>query len=259
MLDTFPQGDAYAQHDTPIVPLGECIRDAITGLLWGYFKADEAMVEGDQFSPSLNIVTEDNLPGAVAADTDEFWRLTSTQVATLLTKLPTHSTNKENAILTVTGGTGVGQSGVITYIEYPNLKIRWRTSDGRLKTALDTTSDIAIAAYWLAKKATNALPVMGTMQQAVAKGKYFWGLLEGEGGIHVSAAVAAGDPLVIGDTAGQAIKQTATILYPAHAYAIAAMAASGVARANINVPFRINQVPIGSAPYRQAGSVRPAA
>lgn len=262
MLDTFPQGDAYAIHDEPIVPLGECVRDSIDGLLWSYLKAGVALVEGQPVAPSLNIVTETDIPAAVNADTTIFDQFTSTQVGTLTTALvPTRSDNKEYAILKVTGGTGEGQSGVITQIDGTNLTVRWRSDNGRLTTALDTTSDVAVLAYWLAKAATTSLPVIGVAQQAVAAGKYFWALCEGEGVVLAEGAVAVGGALRISGTDGKADDTThaATgdgLVYDPFAVALAAAGADELIQAMINVNLVISQVPVGPAPY-QSGDRRP--
>ena len=75
MLDTFPQGDAYAIHDTPVVPLGECVRDSITGFLWSYQKASHDLEEGNALGPYLNILVSADLPAAVAAGTTIFDQL----------------------------------------------------------------------------------------------------------------------------------------------------------------------------------------
>ena len=249
MLDTFPQGDAYAIHDTPVVPLGECVRDSITGFLWSYQKAFHDLEEGNPLGSYLNILVSADLPAAVAAGTTIFDQLIQSEVNTITAQVPKTSQHKEHAFLNVNNGTGKEQAGYITEIDGTNLTVRWDSPSGRLETALDTTSDIVVGAYWLVRKASNAVVVVGVAQQAIAEGKFFWALCEGVGIVKTSAGVLLNNPLAVGATNGSGAIQTAAILYPAFAYALHTATAAGQIRAMINVNMVIPQTPVGPAPY----------
>ena len=131
MLDTFPQGDAYAIHDTPVVPLGECVRDSITGFLWSYQKASHDLEEGNPLGPYLHLTTETDLPAAVAAGTTIFDQFTQTKVNLMTAAgVPKTSQHKEYAFIKVVGDTGAGQVGYITEIDGLNLTVRWVSPSG---------------------------------------------------------------------------------------------------------------------------------
>ena len=250
MLDTFPQGDAYAIHDTPVVPLGECVRDSITGFLWSYQKASHDLEEGNALGPYLNFLVVADLAAAVAAGTTLFDPLTQANVDKITEAgVPKTSQHKEYAFLNVNNHTGKEQVGYITEIDGSDLTVRWVSPSGRLETALDITSDIVVGAYWLVRKASNAVVVVGVAQQAIAEGKYFWALCEGEGIVKTSAGVLLNNPLAVGSTNGSGAVQTAASLYPAFAYALHTATAAEQIRAGIKVNWVIPQVPVGPAPY----------
>lgn len=193
-------------HDEPYVPLGSIYHDSETGYVWQYLKAAEALTEGEAVVQSLGLHTITDLATAAAAGTRELNDTGENFLSSLPRVTPKNSRQKEFAMLQVTGGTGVGQRGIIHEIQQTRLIVEWDSDDGDLETALDTTTDIEIFAPWLAKKSTGAdQATIGFVQQddGVAQDKYFWALFCGQGKFRAGAALTAGVALTTDATAGR--------------------------------------------------------
>ena len=205
-LWSLPRADdegVVAQHDEPYVPLGSCYWDAETGFTWQYLKAGEALAFGEAVRPSYNLHTITGLSTAAPAGSRELIDANE-NFLTSLVRVNTQSRWKEMAMLTVSGGTGIGQRGIIIEIQQERLVVEWDSPDGSLTTALDTTSNLEIFADWLAVKSAEDTAVTGFVQRkdGYLQDKYFWALHTGKGTYHTGANVVRGNPLTTDASVG---------------------------------------------------------
>lgn len=262
-LPDLPRADddgVLAVHDEPYAPLGSCYRDQQTGYVYQYLKAAEALQYGDALeATALHTITD--LATAAAVGSTELNDSGETFL-TSLARVKKTSRQKEMAMLSVIGGTGAGQTGIITEIQNTRLIVEWNTEDGTLGTALDNTSDIRIFATWLASRTDAAgAPTVGFAQQrdGVAQDKYFWALYEGKGIYRAGAAVAEGNALTPDATAGRLAPIAATNLNPACGWAdhVAADGARGWASLKANI--LVGEVPVVTDIGYQASTTAPPA
>jgi len=260
LLFSLPRADddgVLGVHDEPYVPLGSCYMDAETGYTWQYLKAAVDLAQGEAVSPSTNLHTLDNVDVATAAGSRELVD-NGSNFLTSLVRVEKTSRQKEFALIQVVSGTGNGQSGIIHEIQKTKLLIEWISSDGSLKTALDTTSDVAISAPWLAKKAASDIAVLGFVQQpnGVSQDEYFWALFCGQGLAKAGAAITAGAALTAHSTAGTVdVKGDAADFNIGTA--LFAAAANDLFLVSIKATLLIGEVPIKTDIGYQASTVAP--
>ena len=203
---SLPRADdegVVAQHDEPYAPLGSIYQDAETGYFWQYLKAAEALAFGQAVRPYYNIHTVTGLSTAAPAGSRELIDANE-NFLTSLARVKTQSRWKEMAMLTVVGGTGIGQRGTIIEIQQERLVVEWDSTDGGLATALDTTSNLEIFAPWLARTTVADTATIGFVQRpdGYEQDKYFWALYCGTGTYHTGGAVARGNALTTDASAG---------------------------------------------------------
>jgi hypothetical protein len=208
-------GGFFEIHDEPRVDLGECKYDEQTNSEWVHLKAGVAILQGDALMSSGGLSATTNSLQAEAVGTK---RLRASSPNNFLTKnsdalgdlnIDNKDLYNEKLIVYVYAGGGEGQIGYVKTITATELTVEWLTStDGKLKTALTTATDINFAAPWRAVKCTAGEGCVGIAQFDVAKDKYFWALRKGFGVGRVTTAasgltvVAVNGELGLSATAG---------------------------------------------------------
>ena len=206
LLWSLPRADSegvLAQHDEPYAPLGSIYQDAKTGYIWQYLKSGVALTFGLAVGPSYNVHTITGLTTPAPAGSRELIDANE-NFLTSLVRIKTQSRWKEMAMLTVVGGTGIGQRGTIIEIQQERLVVEWDSSDGSLTVALDTTSNIEIFADWLATLAPEDTATTGFVQRpdGYLQDKYFWALCKGKGTYHAGSTIVRGNALTTDNNAG---------------------------------------------------------
>lgn len=216
---------------------------------WVYLKAGVVLEQGEGLMSNMSIGTIiTNLDTVSAAGSD------------LITD--TGSTFETDGVLTgmmisVHGGTGLGQFGIVLEVQSETvLRIQWLSSgDGKLDTALDTTSDLTVFAPWLGILCANDKTCIGFAQIDVALNSFFWALVNGigYGVMDTSVAMAENDPLTIGDTSGQLTKVAATDLDSPCATAVHIMTTDATQAVIMAHARTISSVPFGDQFGYQTG------
>ena len=181
-------GGFFEIHDEPRVDLGECKYDEQTNSKWVYLKAGVAILQGEALMSSGGLSGQANSLLAEAVGTQ---RLRASGSINFLTtnsdslgnlNIDNKNTYNEKLIVYITDGAGEGQIGYVKTITATEMTVEWLTStDGKLKTAVTTLTDIDFAAPWRAVKCTAGEGCVGIAQFDVAKDKYFWALRMGFG------------------------------------------------------------------------------
>ena len=151
-------------HDKPQMALGACFGANVDDVLYTYVRFAENVQEGDVMRTKLDHYTKSGLSPKTSGGTDfpaAGSQIISEHDATYLTSLagiPPEPSNRDYAIIAITGGAGAGQRGYITHYTDKVLNVRWYdTDDGTLKTALGSNSNYVIYAPWyFAQAAANA-------------------------------------------------------------------------------------------------------
>lgn len=199
-MSSFAPGQRLAFNSTETTAshqLGQRIADA-WGREWVYPKAEVAIEQGEAVMSEMAVDSYDNLPAAIAADTQTFTDTGATYVTNGVTA---------NMYLSIDDATGEGQLALIKSVtSETELEVEWITSDdGKLDTALSTDTDYTIFAPWFVELATTDKQVAAIAQVDVAANSYFWGLTYGVGLVRcdTSQDIAVNSPLCVGDTDGQ--------------------------------------------------------
>jgi hypothetical protein len=207
-------GGFFEIHDEPRVDLGECKYDEQTNSEWVHLKAGVAILQGDALMSTGDISVTSNSTLAEAVGTQ---RIRASGAHNFLTEnadaigdlnIDNKNLYNEKLIVYVYDGSGEAQVGYVKTITATELTVEWLTStDGKLKTALSTSSDFNFAAPWRAVKCTAGEGCVGIAQFDVAINKYFWALRKGFGvgrvttGSGLTAVVVNGE-LGLSATAG---------------------------------------------------------
>lgn len=207
--ETAPSGGFLEVFTTnPGIPLGKVVEDAHQRE-WCFVKAGVAIEQGEALMFNAAVVSITDI--SVTAVIDSV--IIEESGATFIT-----SGVLADMLLSVSDGTGEGQLAWIReVISETKLRVEWLTSDdGKLDTALTTTSDAVIFAPWLMTLATVDKVVNGFAQTDALINKFFWmlGTGVGLGRCDTSQLITANCPLTVGDTAGQLTIMVATAINP---------------------------------------------
>jgi hypothetical protein len=181
--------DFSAESSTPRVQAGTFLTDAY-GRTWAYVQAEEALLQGDaleiqSFQGGLYI--DADVDAAAAADTRNVTG-TGDFTAAALPDGNYATANGHQYWLWVNAGAAQSQGGPITArISDNEVSVYWTTSpDGKIETALTTSSDYVVFASTRVKK-TDASVGTGRIggfvqrQGGVTDEYWFWALVRGWG------------------------------------------------------------------------------
>ena len=236
-------------HDDPQMALGEYYHSNDLAIHTTYVRFAEAVDVGDPVRTKYALYSKTNL-SPIASGGSAYAAAGSMQIqehdATYLTSLagvPPKPDHRDSAEITIVGGAGIDQHGVIQDYSNKILNILWYSdatdtkgqyTTGQLTTALDTTTDYSVTAPWYVEKATGGIGVVNGVSLVKAK-KDQYGLIIwcGEDFVKVGGTVAAGDPLYIPAT-GAALKAVeSAINAPFATVLFGPVSINGIVRAQI--------------------------
>ncbi|MBC8460850.1 MAG: hypothetical protein H8D67_22920 [Deltaproteobacteria bacterium] len=181
MLMLTPQ-ELHVQSSTPKVNAGRLAEDEF-GRIWIYLQASEALSFGSVIKPLWAVLNQD-VDAAAAADkrrvtaTGDF---TTTNLKDIASRDLPHGHIYH---LFINAGAAQGQGGIITQrIDNDNVDVYWETSDdGKIATALTTSSDYIVSCLSRIAKITEATDLtIAVAQMAITDEYWFWGLYIGKG------------------------------------------------------------------------------
>ena len=197
-------GGFFEIHDEARVNLGECQMDRHTNNWYVYVKAGADLEQGNVLRPHGGIAAlaaaqidhEKAIVGSTELEllstaTSDFFEISSAAIKDVVDeRTPRYH---ENLMVTVSAGTGIGQTGVVIKETAAKLTVHWFTNDdGTLKTALAADSAFMFNAPWRAILASTNSPVLGFAQQDIEEGQYFWALCKGLGVGRSAVAIGTG-------------------------------------------------------------------
>lgn len=213
--------DLATESIQPLQKAGTISTDYM-GRTWAYVQASEALAQGDALVPESYAVIDADVDSAAAADTRRVTGtgdFTTTALADMAGPLVKDSSG---AILQhphgniywlwINAGAAQGQGGpIIARVDDNNVDVYWANSnDGKIATALTTSSDYVVFTSTRVKKSDAAIGVdtvggFVQMQAGITDEYWFWALIKGwgVGKIDTSdAVIAAGEAIVNGTDDG---------------------------------------------------------
>jgi hypothetical protein len=194
-------------HNEPFMNVGECYMRHRTDNLYRYVRFTEDVAEGHAMASHLELYEKTNLSpqvdgGSVYAPAGT--RKITEHDATYLDSLDGLPAGEvpffAHGVIVITGGAGIGQSGVIQSYSDKTMNIDWYEEGQALKTALTGTSDYVVYAPWLVRRthqdyggSVNGVVVAETAK----KGEYGFLLERGRGRVYIENAVERGDSLTV--------------------------------------------------------------
>ena len=213
--------DLATESIQPLQKAGTINTDYL-GRTWAYVQASEALAQGDALVPESYAIIDADVDSAAAADTRRVTGtgdFTTTALADMAGPLVKDSSgailqhpNGNIYWLWINAGAAQGQGGpIIARVDDNNVDVYWANSnDGKIATALTTSSDYVVFTSTRVKKSDAAIGVdtvggFVQMQAGITDEYWFWGLIKGwgVGKIDTSdAAIAAGEAIVNGTDDG---------------------------------------------------------
>jgi len=213
--------DLATESIQPLQKAGTISTDYM-GRTWAYVQASEALAQGDALVPESYAVIDADVDSAAAADTRRVTGtgdFTTTALADMAGPLVK---NSSGAILQhphgniywlwINAGAAQGQGGpIIARVDDNNVDVYWANSnDGKIATALTTSSDYVVFTSTRVKKSDAAIGVdtvggFVQLQAGITDEYWFWALIKGwgVGKIDTSdAVIAAGEAIVNGTDDG---------------------------------------------------------
>ena len=213
--------DLATESIQPLQKAGTVNTDYL-GRTWAYVQASEALAQGDALVPESYAVIDADVDSAAAADTRRVTGtgdFTTTALADMAGPLVK---NSSGAILQhphgniywlwINAGAAQGQGGpIIARVDDNNVDVYWANSnDGKIATALTTSSDYVVFTSTRVKKSDAAIGVdtvggFVQLQAGITDEYWFWALIKGwgVGKIDTSdAVIAAGEAIVNGTEDG---------------------------------------------------------
>jgi len=213
--------DLATESIQPLQKAGTISTDYM-GRTWAYVQASEALAQGDALVPESYAVIDADVDSAAAADTRRVTGtgdFTTTALADMAGPLVKDSSgailqhpNGNVYWLWINAGAAQGQGGpIIARVDDNNVDVYWANSnDGKIATALTTSSDYVVFTSTRVKKSDAAIGVdtvggFVQMQAGITDEYWFWALIKGWGlgKIDTSdAVIAAGEAIVNGTDDG---------------------------------------------------------
>lgn len=175
-------GDIYQQSSAPSHLAGSIAEDP-NGRLWMYVQASEALRRGDVVRPAgtMGIVRDADVDAASAADTYQVTATGDFATSLLVDASFLSERNLNNKghqyFLEIDAGAAQGQVGAITArTDDNNVNVWWwNSTDGRIDTALTTSSDHVVWT-WSRVAACDAAAdlAVGVAQFAITDEYWFW-------------------------------------------------------------------------------------
>ena len=213
--------DLATESIQPLQKAGTINTDYL-GRTWAYVQASEALAQGDALVPESYAVIDADVDSAADADTRRVTGtgdFTTTALADMSGPLVKSAAgailqhpNGNIYWLWINAGAAQGQGGpIIARVDDNNVDVYWANSnDGKIATALTTSSDYVVFTSTRVKKSDAAIGVdtvggFVQMQAGITDEYWFWGLIKGwgVGKIDTSdAVIAAGEAIVNGTDDG---------------------------------------------------------
>mgnify|MGYP006407354471 CR=1 FL=1 len=213
--------DLATESIQPLQKAGTVNTDYL-GRTWAYVQASEALAQGDALVPQSYAIIDEDVSATAAADTRRVTGtgdFTTTALADMAGPLVK---NSSGAILQhphgniywlwINAGAAQGQGGpIIARVDDNNVDVYWANSnDGKIATALTTSSDYVVFTSTRVKKSDAAIGVdtvggFVQLQAGITDEYWFWALIKGwgVGKIDTSdAVIAAGEAIVNGTDDG---------------------------------------------------------
>jgi len=208
---TFEEG-YRSVHDTPQMALGEHWHSNDLAIDTSYVRFAEDVKLGDAVRTKYGLYAKSNISPKTSGGSD-YPAAKSTTIeendATYLTSLagvPPQPEYRDFAEIAITGGTGVGQHGIIQDYSNKLLNILWYSddsstkgayTDGLLTTALGSDTDYVVTAPWYVEKCDGPGIVNGIVLANAKKDQYGLILRRGTYLVKVGEAVTAGQRLYV--------------------------------------------------------------
>ena len=213
--------DLATESIQPLQKAGTINTDYL-GRTWAYVQASEALAQGDALVPESYAVIDADVDSAADADTRRVTGtgdFTTTALADMAGPLVKNSSgailqhpNGNIYWLWINAGAAQGQGGpIIARVDDNNVDVYWANSnDGKIATALTTSSDYVVFTSTRVKKSDAAIGVdtvggFVQLQAGITDEYWFWTLIKGWGlgKIDTSdAVIAAGEAIVNGTDDG---------------------------------------------------------
>jgi len=213
--------DLATESIQPLQKAGTINTDYL-GRTWAYVQASEALAQGDALVPESYAVIDADVDSAADADTRRVTGtgdFTTTALADMAGPLVKSAAgailqhpNGNIYWLWINAGAAQGQGGpIIARVDDNNVDVYWANSnDGKIATALTTSSDYVVFTSTRVKKSDAAIGVdtvggFVQLQAGITDEYWFWALIKGWGlgKIDTSdAVIAAGEAIVNGTDDG---------------------------------------------------------
>lgn len=180
------------------------------GRWWIYLQASVTLAQGNAVEPASYAAINADVDAAAAVDTIRVTGTGDFTAATLVDMTPTLK-NGHIYTLWIDAGAAQGQGGpIIRRVDNNNVDVYFiNSNDGKIATALTTTSDFIVYTLTRIKKATtvHATLVLGYVQRqgGITDEYWFWALAKGEGlGLIDTSgtAIVGGTPVTTGPDDG---------------------------------------------------------